>query len=270
MKVLLKNDVHNLGYAGEVINVANGYGRNYLIPKGLAVKATGGALREAEAWREKAAVRIAEIREEHEVLSGQINEARLVFYARAGETGKLYGSVTTADIATKLNEELGTDIDRRLISSAALRQLGEHKVTIKLGRDFHPQVTVNVHPLETESEIADDETEGEDIEPSEEVEMPGDIESTEAGEEADVDAAVDDGVADQLEALDEEALDEEEEEVASEEEEALDEEALDEEEEEVASEEEEALDEEALDEEEEEVASEEEEAPDNETAIESG
>ncbi len=231
MKVLLKNDVQNLGYAGEVIDVANGYGRNYLIPKGLAVKATGSVLREAEAWRERAAVRVSEIRQEHEVLSGQINEARLVFYARAGETGKLYGSVTTADIASKLNEELGTEVDRRLISSAALRQLGEHKVTIKLGRDFHPQVTVNVHPLETESETADDETEGEDIELSEEVEMSGDIESTGAGEEADVDAVVDDEVADQVEALDEEeekAFDEEEKtsnEEASEEEEAPDDEA---------------------------------------------
>lgn len=244
MKVLLKNDVHNLGYAGEVIDVANGFGRNYLIPKGLAVKATGSVLREAEAWRERAAVRVSEIRQENEVLSGQINEARLVFYARAGETGKLYGSVTTADIANKLNEELGTEVDRRLISSAALRQLGEHKVTIKLGRDFHPQVTVNVHPLETESETADDETEGEDIELSEEGEMSGDIESTGAGEEADVDAVVDDEVADQVEALDEE------------EEEALDEEeekAFDDEEEKTSNEE----------------ASEEEEAPDDEAATES-
>ena len=265
MKVLLKNDVHNLGYAGEVLDVANGYGRNYLIPKGLAVKATGSVLREAEAWRERAAVRVSEIRQEHEVLAGQINEARLIFYARAGETGKLYGSVTTADIASKLNEELGTDIDRRLISSAALRQLGEHKVTIKLGRDFHPQITVNVHPLETESEIADSETEGEDIESSEEVEMPGDIESTEAGDEADVDAAVDDEVADRVEALveeDEEALVEEDEEALDED----DEEALDKEDEEVLDEEEEEV---AADEEEQE-ASEEEEAPDNEAAIESG
>jgi large subunit ribosomal protein L9 len=204
MKVLLKNDVHNLGYAGEVINVADGYGRNFLIPKGLAVKATGGALREAEAWRERAAVRVAEIREEHEVLSGQINEARLIFYARAGDTGKLYGSVTTADIATKLNEELGTDVDRRLISSAPLRQLGEHKVTIKLGRDFHPQVTVNVHPLETEeTEITADETEGEDIELSDEVEMTEDIESTDAGEEVAADVSVDDDLAEE-EALEEE------------------------------------------------------------------
>ena len=220
MKVLLKNDVHNLGYAGEVIKVADGYGRNFLIPKGLAVKATGSALREAEAWRERAAVRVAEIREEHEVLSSQINEARLIFYARAGDTGKLYGSVTTADIATKLNEELGTDVDRRLISSAPLRQLGEHKVTIKLGRDFHPQITVNVHPLETEeTEIEDDETDGEDIELSEVEELAEDIESTEAEEEAAADVSVNDDIVEEK-ALDDEsdvALDEEEEKASVEE-----------------------------------------------------
>lgn len=180
MKVLLKNDVLNLGYAGEVIDVADGYGRNYLIPKGLAVKATSGVLSEADAWRERAAVRVEEIRHENEALSKRINATSLTFYARAGDTGKLYGSVTTGDVADKLNEELGTDVDRRIISSGPLRQLGEHKVTIKLGRDFHPQVTVNIHPLEPE-EAAEEVEEGEE---TSDVSAEASAEETETGETA--------------------------------------------------------------------------------------
>jgi large subunit ribosomal protein L9 len=152
MKILLKQDVINLGYAGEVIDVANGYGRNYLLPQGLAVKATDGVLKEAGVWRQRAAVRVSEIRKENEALSAEISKANLVFNARAGETGKLYGSITTADIAEKMNQQLGTEIDRRIITSQPLRQLGEHRVTIKLGRDFHPQITVFIHPLETQDE----------------------------------------------------------------------------------------------------------------------
>ncbi|GMQ78050.1 MAG: hypothetical protein BMS9Abin02_0547 [Anaerolineae bacterium] len=152
MKILLKQDVINLGYAGEVIDVADGYGRNYLLPQGLAVKATDGVLKEADVWRQRAAVRVSEIREENEALSAEISKTKLVFNARAGETGKLYGSITTADIAEKMNQQLGTEIDRRIISSQPLRQLGEHRVTVKLGRDFHPQVTVFIHPLEAQDE----------------------------------------------------------------------------------------------------------------------
>ena len=180
MKILLKEDVTNLGYAGEVMDVADGYGRNYLIPQGLAVKATAGVLKEAEVWRQRAAVRVTEIRKEHEALSAEISNTNLVFYARAGETGKLYGSVTTADITDKLNEELGTDIDRRLITSQPLRQLGEHRVTIKLGRDFHPQVSVIIHPLEPEEaeELEETETEAEI-----EVDVSEELEVEESGEE---------------------------------------------------------------------------------------
>ena len=173
MKILLKQDVTNLGYAGEVMDVANGFGRNYLIPQGLAVIASPGVLKEADVWRQRAAVRITEIRQEHEALSADIINTKLVFTARAGETGKLYGSITTADIAERINEQLGTDIDRRIISSEPLRQLGDHRVTIKLSRDFHPQVTVFIHPLEIQEDEVDEELEieaGAEMESSEEIE----------------------------------------------------------------------------------------------------
>ncbi len=150
MKVLLKEDVDNLGYAGEVMTVADGYGRNYLIPRGIAEKASPNVLRSAEKWRERAAVRMTELQKQHEALSLRLVETQLIFIARAGETGKLYGSVTTADVVEKLNEQLGTTIERRQIVSGPLRQLGDHKVTVRLSRDYQPQITVTIDQFEEE------------------------------------------------------------------------------------------------------------------------
>lgn len=157
MKVLLKEDVDNLGYAGEVHDVADGYGRNFLLPRGLAVLATKGVLKQAETWRAQAEARRAERRAHYEELSEKITGMHLVFRAKAGETGRLYGSVTTMDIADRLNEELGTEIDRRKFDSQPLRELGEHRVSIHLDRDFHPQLIVHIHPEGAESEDADAE-----------------------------------------------------------------------------------------------------------------
>lgn len=166
MKVLLREDVDNLGYAGEVHDVANGYGRNYLLPRGLAVKATPGVLKQARAWRERAEARRAELQAKYEELTEKISGMHLVFRAKAGETGRLYGSVTMMDVADRLNEELGTDIDRRKFDSQPLRELGEHRVPIHLDRDFHPQLIVHVHPEggETEEEEEAKEVEGETAE----------------------------------------------------------------------------------------------------------
>lgn len=163
MKVLLKEDVDNLGYAGEVHNVADGYGRNFLLPRSLAVLATDSVLKQASAWRARAEARRAELRAEYEALNEKINGTHLVFRARAGETGRLYGSVTMMDVADRLNEELGVDIDRRKIDGQPLRDLGEHRITIHLDRDFHPQIVVNVHPEtdKAEGETTEADTEGE-------------------------------------------------------------------------------------------------------------
>jgi large subunit ribosomal protein L9 len=144
MEVLLKEDVDNLGLAGEVHRVADGYGRNYLIPRGMAVKATTAALKQAEAWREKASARRAQLRAEYELLAGKIQGARLVFRAKAGDSGKLYGSVTMADVAERLNRELGIDVDRRKLEGESLRHVGEHTVAVRLSSDYAPQVTVEI------------------------------------------------------------------------------------------------------------------------------
>ena len=178
MKVLLKEDIDNLGYAGEVMNVADGYGRNYLIPQGKAVKASPSVLKQANVWRERAAVRMVELKKEHEALAARIAEVRLEFTARAGETGKLYGSITTADVVEQLNESLGTEeIDRRSVVGGPLRQLGEHKVTIRLSRDYQPQVTVAIIQfIEEEEEIEEVEDEAGE-EPGE---VAGEIDGVEA------------------------------------------------------------------------------------------
>lgn len=145
MKVLLKEDVDNLGYAGEVHTVADGFGRNFLLPKGLAVKATPEVMKQAEAWRKRAEARRAELRAEHEVLAEKIRAVTLTFTARAGENGKLYGSITTHQIADGLNQKLGTEIDRRKVGTEPLRHLGEHHVPVRLSGDFHPEFLVIVN-----------------------------------------------------------------------------------------------------------------------------
>ncbi len=148
MKVLLKEDIENVGYAGEVHTVADGYGRNFLVPKGLAVVATPNTVKQAEVWRRKAENRRAQIKAQFQSLATKIQDVTLNFTAKAGENGKLYGSVTVAQVAEKLNHQLGTEIDRRKVESEPLRQLGEHKVTVHLSGDFQPQFTVVIHPEE--------------------------------------------------------------------------------------------------------------------------
>jgi large subunit ribosomal protein L9 len=216
MKVLLKEDVDNLGYAGEIMTVADGYGRNYLIPRGLAVKASPGVLRAAEKWREQQATRKAELQKEYNALSERLVETQLTFVARAGETGKLYGSVTTADVVDKLNEELGTEIERRQIVGGALRQLGDHQVTIRLSRDFQPQITVTIEQFE-EGEIAEEELAEEtaEAEVAAEAEEMAEAEVAVEEEAAEIEAEeMEEAEADAVEAWTEE--EEEDEEAASE------------------------------------------------------
>ena len=146
MKVLLKEDVEHLGYAGEVRKVAAGYGRNYLLPRGLAVMANTAALKQAEAWRDRAAARRAQIKAEYDELSRKIVAVALVFEARAGETGRLYGSITPTQISEALAAQLGAEIDRRKIETGPLRELGEHSITVRLDKDHTPQFTVTINP----------------------------------------------------------------------------------------------------------------------------
>jgi large subunit ribosomal protein L9 len=145
MKVLLLEDVYNLGRAGEVKKVANGYGRNYLIPQGLAILATPGALAQAERIQADADKRRSLLNEEMSVVAEKLVDIQLLFPARAGETGKLYGSVTTQMIAEELNEKLGVELTKRQIDSQPLRLLGMHQVKVRLTMDLIPEISVVIY-----------------------------------------------------------------------------------------------------------------------------
>jgi large subunit ribosomal protein L9 len=145
MKVLLLKDVYKLGRAGDTKKVADGYGRNYLIPQGLAVLATPGALKQVEHIRKKATETRAVLNKEMSGVAEQLAKVVLIFPAKAGETGKLYGSITAQMIADAIQEKVGVEIDRRQLDVQPIRTLGEHKVHIRLTVDLIPVVNVVVH-----------------------------------------------------------------------------------------------------------------------------
>jgi large subunit ribosomal protein L9 len=145
MKVLLLKDVYKLGRAGDVKRVADGYGRNFLIPQGLAVLATPGALKLAENIRTKAAVARQEANQELGGVSEKLDNLTLAFPAKAGETGKLYGSITPQMVSDAIKDKVGIELNRRQLDSEPIRTLGTHKVHIRLTMDLVPVVTVIVH-----------------------------------------------------------------------------------------------------------------------------
>ncbi|MFK7802759.1 MAG: 50S ribosomal protein L9 [Anaerolineae bacterium] len=179
MKVLLKKDVDSLGYAGEIFNVSAGFGRNFLIPKGFAVPATEGTLKQATAWMDQAAARREQLRQEYAALVERLNGASITFHTLAGESGRLYGSVTTEQISEKIAEEIGVEVERKKISvpGKALRTLGAHTATVRLDGEFQASVRVNVLNEETEE---DENAETEDVDAEESEEQ---VESEEAVED---------------------------------------------------------------------------------------
>ena len=146
MKVLLLEDVDKLGLAGKVVTVSDGYARNYLIARGLAKVANQGALEQADQIRKTGERKRARLLADAQTLAQHIEGLTLTFQARAGEKGKLYGSITTADLAEALGRELGQEFDRRKIVSDPLRQVGEHAVQIRLMGDVSATLKVIVEP----------------------------------------------------------------------------------------------------------------------------
>ncbi len=146
MKVLLLKDVYKLGRAGDVKKVANGYGRNFLLPQGMAVLATAGALKQSDQIRQKAAIERAELNNELSGLSEQIQGLVFGFASKAGETGKLYGSITTQMIADAINSKLGiTRINKHQVEVEPIRALGEFTAAVQLTMDLNPEVKVIVY-----------------------------------------------------------------------------------------------------------------------------
>lgn len=145
MKVLLIKDVYKLGRAGDVKKVADGYGRNFLLPQKLAVLATPGAMKTAEKIRSTAEVQRAALNSELKDLSDHINGVTLTFAVKAGETGKLYGSITTQDVATAIQEQTRYEVKRQQLDMQPIRELGEYKAHVRLTIDLMPEVKIIVH-----------------------------------------------------------------------------------------------------------------------------
>ena len=144
MEVILKEDVPKLGHRGEVVKVAEGYGRNYLLPKKLAIEATAANRSVIEQMKQSAIRKTAVEKADAESLAKQLDGTALSFQRKAGEKDHLFGSVTTSDIAEAL-ERKGFNIDRRKIQlSEALKSLGEFDVPIRLHRDVTSHVKVTV------------------------------------------------------------------------------------------------------------------------------
>ncbi|MCL4252581.1 MAG: 50S ribosomal protein L9 [Anaerolineae bacterium] len=144
MKVILLKYVYKHGVEGEVIDVADGFARNYLIPRGLAVQATEGELKRAAKLREQAVAKRAALDNQLNELARQIDGVELIFGRRAAPTGKLFGSVTTQEIADALLEKTGIDINRRRISQQQIREIGTHEVPVRLGNEISPNLKVTV------------------------------------------------------------------------------------------------------------------------------
>jgi large subunit ribosomal protein L9 len=145
MEVLLLKNVDQLGKAGDVKRVSDGYGRNYLIPRGLATLATPGSVKQAELHRESTAHRQAKEVSEAQALAQVLDGMTVTFQARAGELDRLYGSITNVMIAEALSEKAGLEVDRRKIElEEPLKELGTHAVTIRLAPGAEAKVTVVV------------------------------------------------------------------------------------------------------------------------------
>jgi len=145
MKIVLREDVDKLGTKGDIVDVADGYARNYLVPRGLGMLASRGVVAQAESMRRNRAAREARDRTAAEAVATQLVARRIAVSARAGESGKLFGSVTAADIVEALAAQSGINVDRRKLSlDEPIRELGATEVTVRLHTDVVVTVGVDV------------------------------------------------------------------------------------------------------------------------------
>lgn len=153
MKIILADDVEQLGHKGDVITVADGYARNYLVPKGLAIIASRGALQQAEQMRRAREEKERKVKEAAAARVKGLGAQPVYISARAGEAGRLFGSVTKADVARAIEEQLGESIDRHQVRlDDPIRNLGTHEVEIHLHEEVNALVTVEVIAHEEDAE----------------------------------------------------------------------------------------------------------------------
>jgi large subunit ribosomal protein L9 len=145
VKVILRADVANVGHKGDVLDVADGFARNYLVPKGLALKASDGALAQAESMRRSRNIKEARDREGAEEIARRLTPTVIRIPARAGTEGRLFGSVTAADIADAVTAQTGITLDRRRVHlEDPIKNLGSHEVAVRLHTDVEARLQVEV------------------------------------------------------------------------------------------------------------------------------
>ena len=145
MKVVLREDVESLGRKGDLLEVADGYARNYLVPRGLAIVATKGVVQQASSMRRNRQIRDDRDKEAAQELATRLTLSPVQVTARAGEGGKLFGSVTSADIAAAVKEQTKVEIDRRKITLAEpLKELGSAEVPVQLHTDVTATLVIEV------------------------------------------------------------------------------------------------------------------------------
>lgn len=145
MKVIFLQDIARVAKTGEVKDVADGYARNFLLPRRIAVAATAGAMKEMQALIQREASRRAKSEAELKALAEQLSGKEIIIKAKAGAKDKLYGTITTADIAAELEKVHNLVVDKRKIELAEpIKQTGEHDVTVKLGKELISTIKVKV------------------------------------------------------------------------------------------------------------------------------
>jgi large subunit ribosomal protein L9 len=145
MKIILQKSVDKLGVPGDVVDVADGYARNYLMPRGLAVKATKGGVKHVDSLKRAHAVRVNEAKADAEQLANRLTATPIKVSAHAGEEGKLFGSVTASDIVEAIAEQAGIRVDRHDVHlDEPIRSVGTHEVRIHVFAEVDPVISVEV------------------------------------------------------------------------------------------------------------------------------
>jgi len=145
MKILLLEDVYKLGRAGDIKKVAPGYARNYLMPQGMAVLATPGAVKQAGRIQKQGEIKRVKVNQELGGVAEQLDGKRFTFAAKASETRRLYGSINTLMIAEVVSEDIGVTVEAKQIESQPLRMIGKHVVKVRLTVDLIPEIEIIVY-----------------------------------------------------------------------------------------------------------------------------
>jgi large subunit ribosomal protein L9 len=149
MKVILQKPVDKLGVPGDVVDVADGYARNYLMPRGLAVRASKGGVKHVESLKRAHTTKVSQAQAEAQEVADRLTANTIKVRARVGEEGRLFGSVTAAEVAEEIERQTGVKVDRRDVRlDEPIRSVGVHQVTVHLFTDVDPAVPVEVEPAE--------------------------------------------------------------------------------------------------------------------------